>query len=214
VTEDQVKRLASLKRRFPHHPLVLAVDPDAENLRRLSPLEVAEMVWLKELDRKLWPTLRKARIGGALHRLACQFDDADWIPARVRQALAAGCRSVPPPCNVAALAALVGCDRRTLWRIWQDTFGPTPPLRLHDFVHWLLLIRAAGLRSTGLRWIAVANDMSIHHDTIARMAKRLAGMDLREVAADGPTEVTRRFEQQVVTTLLTSGNGHHTRRQA
>jgi hypothetical protein len=213
VTTDQVRRLAMLQREHPDHPLVLAVDPNAENLRRLSRLEVAEMIWLEELNRKLWPALRQARTDGALHRFARRFEEADWITARLRKALAAGCRSVPPPCNVAQLAALVRRDRRTLWRIWQDTFGPTPPLRLQNFVQWLLLIRAATLRSTGLRWTVVAHDMSIHEDTIARMAKKLAGMDLRQVAAGGPVEVTRHFEQKVVARLLECGNAPHTRRQ-
>jgi DNA-binding NarL/FixJ family response regulator len=206
VTADQVDRLATLQRQHPHHPLVLAVDRDAENLRRLSRLRVAEMVWTEELDRHLWPTLRRARTGGALRRFARRFEGAEWIPARLRQALAAACRSSTPVYTVPQLAALVGRDRRTLWRLWQTTFGPRPPLRLQDFVDWLLLVRAAVLRATGLRWAAVADDLGVHEHTIARTARRLAGRNLRELAAGGPTEVTRRFEARVLTALLDRGD--------
>jgi hypothetical protein len=45
VTEEQVERLSTLQRELPYHPLVLAVDRDAESLRRLSGLRVTEMIW-------------------------------------------------------------------------------------------------------------------------------------------------------------------------
>jgi hypothetical protein len=202
VTSDQVDRLATLQRRLPDHALVLAVDRDAENLRRLSRLHVDEMIWTHELDSRLWPTLRRARTRSALARVAAELEAADWIPDRLRQALAAACRTTTPVHTVPQLAALAGRDRRTLWRLWQSAFGPTPPLRLQDFVHWILLIRATALRSTGRRWAAVADDMGIHEHTIARVAKGLAGMNLRELAAGGPAEVTRRFERRAVAPLL------------
>jgi hypothetical protein len=40
----------------------------------------------------------------------------------------------------------------------------------------------------------VADDLGVHEHTIARVAKGLAGMNLRQLAAGGPAEVTRRFE--------------------
>jgi len=202
VTTDQVDRLATLQRRLPEHALVLAVDRDAENLRRLSRLHVSEMIWTEELGSRFWPTVRRARTRGALGRIAAELEAADWIPARLRQALAAACRATSPVHTVPQLAALAGRDRRTLWRLWQSAFGPTPPLRLQDFVHWLLLIRAAALRSTGRRWAAVADDLGVHEHTIARLAKSLAGMNLRELAVGGPAEVTRRFDRRAVAPLL------------
>jgi hypothetical protein len=202
VTTEQVERLATLQRRLPYHPLLLAVDRDAENLRRLSHLRVSEIIWTEDLDNHLWPALRRARTGGALRRFAREFEAADWIPDLLRHALAAACRSPAPTYTVPQLAAHVGRDRRTVWRLWQRTFGPVPPLRLQDFVHWLLLIRAASLRSTGHRWTGVAADLGVHEHTIARLARGLAGMSLREVAAGGPAELTRRFEKRVVAPLL------------
>jgi hypothetical protein len=207
VTAEQVQRLATLQRRLPYHPLVLAVERDAENLRRLSRLRVTEMIWTDELERQLWPTLRRARTGGALRRFAAEFEAADRIPARLRAALAAACRSDAVVYTAPQLAALVGRDRRTLWRLWRTAFGPAPPLRLQDFLHWMLLVRAATLRSTGRRWIAVADDLGVHEHTIARVARRLAGLNLRELAAGGPAEVTRRFEQRAVEPLLRGRRG-------
>lgn len=211
VTMEQVERLATLQRQLPYHPLVLAVDRDAENLRRLSRLRVTEMIWTEELDRHLWPTLRRARTGSALRRFASEFEAADWIPTRLRKALAHACASATPVYSVAQLASRAGRDRRTLWRLWQSAFGPTPPLRLQDFVHWILLIRAAAVRSTGRRWSAVAHDLGVHEHTIARLARSLADMNLRELEAGGPAEVTQRFERRVVATLLRKGNGHRDR---
>jgi hypothetical protein len=137
-----------------------------------------------------------------LRRFACQFEAAHWVPTRLRDALAAACRAGTPVYTVAQFAALSGRDRRTLWRLWQSSFGPVPPLRLQDFVQWLLLIRAASLRSTGQRWGSVAADLGVNQHTIARLARKLAGMNLRELAAAGPAEITRRFEEHVVTPLL------------
>jgi AraC-like DNA-binding protein len=205
VSGDDIEALASLQRRLPYHPLVLAVDRDPENLRRLSPLRVAEMIWTEEVDRQLWPTLRRARTGAALRRLARQLEDADWIPARLRQALAAACRATSPVRTMPELAALVGRDRRTIWRLWQSTFGPESPLRLQDFLDWILLVHAAAHRSTGLRWSTVAQELRVHEHTIARIARRLAGINLRQVGDGGPGEVIRRFELRAVRPLLDRG---------
>jgi hypothetical protein len=202
VTGEEVERLATLQRRLPYHPLVLAVDRDPENLRRLSPLRVSEMLWTEELVRGLWPTVRRVRADAALRRLARDFDDADWIPARLRQALAAACRATSPVRTIPELAGLVGRDRRTIWRLWQSAFGPEPPLRLQDFLDWLLLIRASALRSSGQRWTAVAQELAVHEHTIARIARRLAGLNLRQVGDAGAGEVTRRFDRRAVRPLL------------
>jgi hypothetical protein len=202
VTGEEVERLATLQRRLPYHPLVLAVDRDPENLRRLSPLRVSEMLWTEELVRGLWPTVRRVRADAALRRLARDFDNADWIPARLRQALAAACRATSPVRTIPELAALVGRDRRTIWRLWQSTFGPEPPLRLQDFLDWLLLVHAAALRSSGQRWTAVAQELAVHEHTIARIARRLAGLNLRQVGDAGASEVTRRFDRRAVRPLL------------
>lgn len=205
VSGEDVEALAALQRQLPYHPLVLAVDRDPENLRRLSRLRVAEMIWTEEVDRQLWPTLRRARTGTALRRLARDLDDADWIPARLRVALTAACRASSPVRTIPELAALAGRDRRTIWRLWQSTFGPEPPLRLQDFLDWLLLIHAAARRSTGVRWIVVAQELNVHEHTIARIARRLAGLNLRQVGDGGPGDVTRRFDHLAVRPLLSRG---------
>jgi hypothetical protein len=176
VTSDQVDRLATLQRRFPDHALVLAVDRDAENLRRLSRLHVGsptDCVWR-------------------------------WPQRAARPRPSTPSPSSPPSPD--ATAAPSGGS-------WQSAFGPTPPLRLQDFVHWILLIRATALRSTGRRWTAVADDLGVHEHTIARVAKGLAGMNLRQLAAGGPAEVTRRFERRAVAPLLRLGDGPRLRRR-
>lgn len=206
VTDDEVGQLASLQRRLPYHPLVVVVDRDPESLRRLIPLRVSEMIWIDEVDRRLWPTLRRARMDAELGRLARRFEDADWIHARLRQALAAACRATSPVRTIPVLAALVGRDRRTIWRLWQSTFGPKPPLRLQDFLDWILLIHAAGLRSSGKRWSVVAKELAVHEHTIARIARRLADLNLRQIGDAGVGEVIRRFDRHAVRPLLGRGD--------
>jgi hypothetical protein len=187
-------------------PLVVVTTKDADNARLLSHLHADEVVWLGEVDRALWQAVRAAESRQLLHRLANAFERSRLLPPVLRLALAHGCRSERPVRSVAELARGAGRDRRTLWRAWQDAARDhartAPPLRLHDVVHWLLILRAASRKTSRESWSSVARGLGVHEHTLARAAAALVGTSLRQLSVDGEPVVARGFERQVVVPLL------------
>lgn len=199
-----IDQLIALRDRLPLLPLVLVTEKDAENLRLLRHLEVEEIVWTHEAPRELAAAVGRARGSSLLRQMAAAIDRAEQIPPKLRQALAFALRSERPIPSVIELAAAVGCDRRTIWRYWREAFGPDHPLLPGHFLDWLLLLRAASLKAPGRKWTAVAQELGIHEHTIARLAKRLAGLSLRELASGGQPLVARLFARRVLSPLLTA----------
>lgn len=196
-------KFRSFKLRSSLQPTILITEKDADNLRHLEDVKVEELVWMHEFERELWAAVSRARATSLLRQMASSFEEAKRLPPKLRAALVHAFRSDEPISSVSGLAALVGCDRRTLWRYWRKGFGNPPPLQPTDFVDWLLLLRAAGLKVPGRKWAAVAAELGIHEHTIARVARRLAGMTLRDLAGGGMPFIARLFAHNVLRPLLT-----------
>jgi hypothetical protein len=145
-TSPAVPRLAAFKNRHPRHPVVLVTRWDADNARHLIDVPVEEVVWSGEVDRELLAALRRVCRSdpNPVHYLTLALEEAKHLPATLRTALPHACRSRRPIHSVNQLAVAAGCDRRTLWNQWNQVVGASSELRLQDFLHWLLLLRAAG----------------------------------------------------------------------
>src|SRR5690606_8000825 len=135
--------------------------------------------------------------------MASSFEGALSLPPKLREAVVHAFRSDAPISSVAGLAAAVGCDRRTLWRQWRQAFARPPPLQLSDFVDWLLLLRATGLQGPGVEGPAGAAGLGAHEHTVARIARRLAGLTRRALAGGGLPFLSRLFVHHVRRPLLT-----------
>jgi len=201
----QLAQLSALRERLPLHPLVVVTEKDAENLRLLKHLAVEEIVWVHEVDREILGAVSRARGSSLLRQMAGAVEKAEHLPPRLRRALSHAFRSEQPVRSVIELAAAVGCDRRTLWRYWREALGADHPLLPGHFLDWLLLLRASALKAPGQRWTAVAHQLGVHEHTVARLAKRLAGLSLRDVAAGGQPLIARLFAIHVLRPLLTPG---------
>jgi hypothetical protein len=129
---------------------------------------------------------------------------ADHLPRKLREALALACEGEPPIRTVERLAVRVGCDRRTLWNQWKQSLGRDTELRLQDFLHWLLLLRAAGFKTAELSWADVADAVGVHPHTLGRLARQLTGRNLRDLGAGSPASVLARFEAEILPRLLES----------
>jgi transcriptional regulator GlxA family with amidase domain len=128
--------------------------------------------------------------------------EAAHLPPRLREALALACDERRAIRTVEKLAAAAGCDRRTLWTHWKSAVGPDADLRLQDFLHWLLLLRAAHLKTPRLAWAEVADEVGIHPHTLSRLARQLTGWSLREMADGGHAALSRRFDAEVLSVVL------------
>lgn len=140
--------------------------------------------------------------------LSTALRQAGHLPPRLREALALACDERRSIRTVEKLAAAAGCDRRTLWTHWKSSVGPDAELRLQDFLHWLLLLRAAHRKMPALAWADVADEIGIHPHTLSRLARQLTGLSLRDLAAEGHAPLSRRFEAEVLSVVLPHpGNG-------
>jgi len=134
--------------------------------------------------------------------LAAMLREAAHLPPRLREALALACDERRGIRTVERLASVAGCDRRTLWTHWKGAVSADSDLRLQDFVHWLLLLRATHRKTAELAWADVADEIGIHPHTLSRLARQLTGCSLRDLAATGHAGLTRRFEAEVLTVVL------------
>jgi hypothetical protein len=202
-------QLSSLRSRAPFSPLVLVTTKDANNARALGRVGVEEVVWLHEIDAALAPAVSRACAQSLLRRVASALEQADRLAPRLRSALAFACRSEAPIRSEAELAKAAGCHRRTLWYHWRRALGGgSVSLRLEDFLDWLLVLRAAGRKTSNRGWHYVAESLGVHEHTIARLAKHLAGVSLSELGFVDRQALVERFGKEVLHPLLGSRAYH------
>ena len=196
-------RLSALRARFPHHPLVLVTRGDDKDVHYLKEIDVEEVVWLGGIERDLRPAVERACAHDFdyVHCLAVPFQDAEHLPAALREALAYACRSRQPVHSINQLAAATGITRGTLWYQWKKAAGEASPLRLQDLLHWLLLLRVVGRKASHRTWAEAGEEVGVHAHTLWRHGKQLTGRTLPELAAD-PDVVVALFRERVLELLL------------
>jgi hypothetical protein len=191
------RRLRTLKERYPRRPIVLVTSKDADNARALRLSRVEEVVWLSEIESGLWPAVRRARGIGYLQPIMGAIDRSLLRYPPLQRALGHACRAEPPVRSIGQLAGASGCDRRTLWRHWNEAVASRGSLRLEDVLDWLILLHAVGRKEPTRSWSSVASDLHIHPHTLGRIAARLASRPLRMLAAADQLPLTRQFDQQI-----------------
>ncbi len=158
---------------------VLVTRKDADNARCLNGLSFDDVVWFCEAERVLAGVLKRSGHVDRLGQLADCIDAEIELPPTLRRALATACRQRPPMRTVQSLAAAAGgMPRSTLNTQWRRAFGIRSAFRLQDFVGAVLLLRANERHVDGCKWTAVAAEMGVHHHTLNRIARRLAGASL------------------------------------
>jgi transcriptional regulator GlxA family with amidase domain len=134
--------------------------------------------------------------------LPATFRHAPHLPPRLREALALACDDRRAIRTVEKLAAAAGCDRRTLWTHWKQSVGRHSGLRLQDFLHWVLLLRAAHRKTASRPWAEVAEEIGIHPHTLGRLARQLTGSSLRELSSRAHLTLAQAFETRVLPKVL------------
>lgn len=168
-------------------PVVLVTSSEPDNARYLKDVTVAEVVWLDEADRELWPAVRRAANGhgSPRTRLADEIRMNERLPLQLRRALEYACRSERPITSIVALARAVGCGRSTLGRQWRRVVGTGRDRRLEDFLDWILLARAVERKAPDRSWEQVADNLRLYKSVLARVARRLTGHTLGDLNRDG-----------------------------
>jgi hypothetical protein len=180
------------------------VDRNPDTLRRLVLLNISvgDVVWTDRIADDLGNAIARAKRSGVLGTIASLIDDANIRPRSLRRALAAAIRSAPPPRRVSDLAKLAHCDRTALWRQWRRAVAGRSRVSPTDFIGWVLLIQALGLRHDRDSWADVANELGVHEHTLARLAKRHCGLTLRQCDDFRYDELASRFKREVLYPML------------
>ncbi|HYH78388.1 MAG TPA: hypothetical protein VEX86_01280 [Longimicrobium sp.] len=139
--------------------------------------------------------------------LPAAFRRAPNLPPRLREALALACDDRRAIRTVEKLAAAAGCDRRTLWTHWKQSVGRRSTLRLQDFLHWVLLLRATHRKTANRPWADVAEEIGVHPHTLGRLARQLTGSSLRELSTHGHGTLAEAFEAKVLAQVLEPAAG-------
>ncbi|HEX7091966.1 MAG TPA: hypothetical protein VF192_17750 [Longimicrobiales bacterium] len=196
---EQIRRL---RHRLPRCPIVLVTAAEPENVKRLRSVPADAVVWLDDLE-ELPRALHAARRACFLARAAARIEHAaPRLGPRLARALALALRAERPVTRVADLARRAGTDRRTLDRAWRGAVGAACPLRLEDVLDWILLFHAHGLLAAGHKSVAVAVQLGIHEDTVARRARALLGVTPRRLRAVPARTLERRFAREVLYPIL------------
>jgi hypothetical protein len=195
--------LSNLKASHPHHPVVLVTLWDLDNARYLKNLYVDEVIWYHEIEQSLRNTIERvcARNPNYVRSLYHLLQKAETLPERLRDALAHVCLPERPTHSVNQLAIAVGSNRATLWNQWRRVLGFSSPLRLEDFLHWILLLRAIEQKTPDRPWSAISRDIGVHAHTLGRYAKQLTGRTLPELSA-AEAQSFHIFRERVLTLLL------------
>jgi hypothetical protein len=195
--------LCELKARHPRLPVVLVTRWDLENARRLKDVSVEEVIWFVEIEQGLRGAVERAcaREPSYVYCLALPFERAEHLPPVLREALAHACSSERPIHSVNELAASAKRNRRSLWHQWNRSVGASTSLRLQDFLHWLLLLRALAMKTPERSWAAVAETLGLSPQTLWRYSRDLAGRTLPALAAS-EDEVVWLFRDRVLAFLI------------
>lgn len=202
-SNSALPKLSALKVRHPRHPVVLVTRWEFENARPLKDVSVEEVIWFWEIEQGLRPAVERicVREPNYVRRLAAPLQEAEHLPATLREALAYACRGERPVHSINKLAAAVGRNRRSLWYQWTRAVGFSSSLRLQDFLHWILLLRALERKTPERTWAAVAEELGLCAHTLWRHAKDLTGYTLPELAG-AEEEIRRLFRERVLDFLL------------
>lgn len=184
--------------------LVLTLRRNPRVLRRLKDVIVQEVVWLDELS-ELPAAVRGARTERRLRDVEHDVRACDHLPGTLVDALSRSLRSRPPLTSVQELASDLERDRRTLWHHWRNAVDEEESrLTLKGFLDWVVLLRAAALKTGRRSWHDVAEDLGVHARTLRRMAKRRMGVSLRDLAPPPVRgdETFEAFRQEALAPLL------------
>lgn len=195
------ERLYALRRQHPGKAIVLVMSPDANALRSLRRVGLDEVVWLGEIELSLASAVTDALGYTVFARIAERLRGAPRLPPTLRGAITEALLAPMPITKIEDLAAAIGCDRRTLWRLWGQSL-PQHPLRLQDVLDWILLLHAVRRRESETSWAVVATLLSVHQDTLSRAAKRLTGMSLRDLSHERQESLIQMFEDLVIVPVL------------
>lgn len=200
--------LQSLRSRDLDGTMVLALRRNPRVLRRLKDVIVEEVVWMDELS-DLPAAVRGARTERRLQQMEREVRRAEHLPETLVETVVRALRSRPPLTSVQELAGELERDRRTLWHHWRSAVDEEQSeLTLKGFLDWIVLLRAAAMKTESRSWHDVADELGVHARTLRRVVQRRTGSslcDLPTSAGRDGEEFLDAFREEAMAPLLRTG---------
>lgn len=187
--------MADVGRRFPGVPLVLITEKSAESARLVSPLEIARVVWLEEIEEGLPRVVETVGIESSLSGLAPRIPDDALPPAGLR-AVRLALRALPPYHDVHALASDADCRPVTLRQ--EVGRAASGRFRLEDLLNAIEVVHARRNRAAGKSWDDTASALSSSRRTLQNRVHAWPGCTLSELDRVEPAKLLRWFERDFI----------------
>ncbi|HXT18810.1 MAG TPA: hypothetical protein VN706_24510 [Gemmatimonadaceae bacterium] len=193
-------KVAALRDGAPFVPLVVVTGSVHDQGHDDRELFRDSLVGLHAFERRLRRVVCRALVRAWFIRVGQRIRATTTVPSALGHALSIACDEPRDAASIGMLATRVGCDRSTLWHQWRRIV-PDDGLRLEDFLGWLLLVRGTGLRAAGDSWPVVATELGVHHHTLARLARRLTDVTLREIAGQPTSWVVDQLRSRALSRI-------------
>ena len=203
LLSERIPLLREIERKLPWVPVILVTDREIAIAPVLSRVQVADLVWFEDVQRRLATRIESARGASALVQLAERVRRST-APAALRSALVHSLietRRVPIH-NVQQLAAAVGYSPVTLFQQFRARArGRTT---LSRFLGALAILRAQELRRTERTWKNVSARLGLPRASLGRKSKRWPGCTLSQLERIAPQQLLAAFVSEHLNPLLDS----------
>lgn len=203
LTERAADRIEKLRKGYVGLSVILVTDDSPANHMRMARVSVDALVWTSAVAVDLPTAISEGRARGLLRKVANAVDAASvGMPALTRRAFDIICNSDVPIFTVSSLALEADSTRSTLNRQWRSAVRESAGLRLQDFLHWHLLLRAVAHHGSPFDSTAAARRLGMGRKTLERQAMHLTGYPIEALAAAGHDRVIALFRDRVLRLLL------------
>lgn len=158
---------------FPSLPIVLVTGRSPEVAKGIHDLRVDRLLWTEEVDRELSDAVRSLTLFGPVETT---LDRAGELDPKLRAALRLAFRRRAPFLYVGRWAKEAGLDYAGLRRLWIEAAGEAASsLTLKRLLQWILVVRAAALKTPRTTWDFVAAELRVDRHTLWRTFREVTG---------------------------------------
>jgi len=178
VADEVFEKFCMLKLRHPLLPAVLIAPRRAEVALAIRDIIIEELIWQDSLPTGLTEAVEKAMLRGLFNRIATEAKETHRLDAVVKDFVSAVLLSRRAISSLRQAAAMQRVDAKTLHNHWRKCVGRGTAFTPKDFIDWIVLLRASGLRNAGHSLKQIQNTVGVHQRTLDRICRRLTGMSL------------------------------------
>lgn len=201
VSAGRRELVRAIRQEVPWAPIIFVTDPTPDSARWLRESGVSEIVWFDDVHASLRSRIEAQCRTAALFRFAVEIERST-LPSAVRTALAYGLRAATdrPVRSVQALADALRRSPVTLSQAFRTSV--TREATLSRFLGALVILRAHQLRTSGLSWKLVSEQLGFPRQTLHEKSKKWPGRTLKQLGRTPRQHLLAEFASDHMEPLL------------